>query len=49
MPKCERDLTAFEILSPVDQAVPLVVASPHSGSAYPADLIAAARHDDRAG
>ena len=45
MPKCERDLTAFEILSPVDQAVPLVVASPHSGSAYPADLIAAARLD----
>ncbi len=45
MRKCERDLTAFEILSPLDQAVPLVVASPHSGSCYPADLIAAARLD----
>ncbi len=45
MRKCDRDLTAFEILSPDVQAVPVVVASPHSGNCYPDDLIAAARLD----
>jgi N-formylglutamate amidohydrolase len=45
MRKRDRDPAVFEIQSPADQAVPLVVASPHSGSFYPADLIAAARLD----
>src|ERR1700761_6312760 len=36
---------AFEILAPVQQLLPLVVASPHSGARYPEDLIAASRLD----
>ncbi len=34
---------AFEIRLPEQQSLPLVVASPHSGDDYPADLLAAAR------
>jgi hypothetical protein len=33
------------VLSPAAQTVPLVFASPHSGRAYPADFVAAARLD----
>jgi N-formylglutamate deformylase len=33
------------VLSPAAQSVPLVFASPHSGRAYPADFVAAARLD----
>jgi N-formylglutamate amidohydrolase len=35
----------FEILAPTRQLLPLVVASPHSGTCYPDDLIAASRLD----
>jgi N-formylglutamate amidohydrolase len=35
----------FEILAPARQALPMVVASPHSGRDYPADLLAASRLD----
>lgn len=45
MPKCDQDLTGFEILSPTEQSLPVVVASPHSGDCYPEDLLAAARLD----
>lgn len=34
---------AFEIRLPAQQSLPLVVASPHSGDDYPADLLAATR------
>ncbi|HYD99143.1 MAG TPA: N-formylglutamate amidohydrolase [Alphaproteobacteria bacterium] len=36
---------AFVIMAPARQTVPLVVASPHSGSAYPEDFVSAARLD----
>lgn len=36
---------ALEVKEPVRQTLPLVLASPHSGCAYPADFIAAARLD----
>ncbi len=42
LPPCSA---AFEILAPVQQLLPLVVASPHSGARYPDDLIAASRLD----
>lgn len=35
----------FEVLAPGDQSLPLVVASPHSGSIYPRDFLAASRLD----
>ena len=35
----------LEVLMPVRQALPLVVASPHSGSTYPPDFVAASRLD----
>jgi N-formylglutamate amidohydrolase len=35
----------IDILSPPEQTLPLVLASPHSGNDYPADLIAASRLD----
>ena len=38
-------LPPFEILAPVRQSLPLVVASPHSGRIYPEDLLAASRLD----
>lgn len=38
-------MTPFEILVPARQTLPLVVASPHSGQAYPDDLIEASRLD----
>jgi N-formylglutamate amidohydrolase len=38
-------LPPFEILAPVRQSLPLVVASPHSGRIYPDDLLAASRLD----
>ena len=37
--------TAFDIKSPEIRTVPLVFASPHSGSNYPADFVAGARLD----
>ncbi|MBP2232636.1 N-formylglutamate amidohydrolase [Azospirillum agricola] len=39
---------AFEILAPTSRVLPLVLASPHSGSHYPPDFLAAARLDARA-
>ena len=35
----------FEILAPATQSLPLVVASPHSGQAYPRDFLEASRLD----
>lgn len=35
----------FEVLAPRVQTLPLVVASPHSGSIYPADFLASSRLD----
>jgi len=35
----------FEILAPATQSLPLVVASPHSGQAYPVDFLEASRLD----
>ncbi len=35
----------FSLPEPVEQTVPIVVASPHSGSRYPADLLAATKLD----
>jgi len=37
--------TAFDIKSPETRTVPLVFASPHSGSNYPADFVSGARLD----
>jgi len=31
---------SWEVMAPVEQTVPVVVASPHSGKAYPADFVA---------
>jgi len=39
---------AFRLLAPQPQTCPLVFASPHSGAAYPAEFLAAARLDARA-
>jgi N-formylglutamate amidohydrolase len=41
------DRLAHEIIMPRSQTVPVVVASPHSGSHYPHELLAASRLDDR--
>lgn len=38
----------YEILRPVEQSLPLVLASPHSGTRYPPDFLRASRLDDRA-
>lgn len=35
----------FEVLAPAVQTLPIVVASPHSGSIYPVDFLAASRLD----
>jgi len=35
----------FDVQKPAVRALPLVLASPHSGSDYPADLLAASRLD----
>jgi N-formylglutamate amidohydrolase len=35
----------IEVIAPVAQVLPLVLASPHSGSAYPAEFLAASRLD----
>ncbi|MCW5717808.1 MAG: N-formylglutamate amidohydrolase [Bauldia sp.] len=37
--------TAFEVLRPVRQTVPVVLNSPHSGRSYPASFLAASRLD----
>lgn len=37
--------TAFEIVAPVEQTVPFVLNSPHSGSRYPDSFLAASRLD----
>src|SRR3546814_12013908 len=37
--------TPFEVLAPGAQSLPLVVASPHSGSIYPRDFLTASRLD----
>src|SRR5437764_3436371 len=45
---CPRRLTvedALDIRQPATHAVPLVLASPHSGAEYPSDLLAASRLD----
>lgn len=47
MPKCDSGLASFDIVTPTDQTAPLVVASPHSGSIYPDDLVDAAQLDCR--
>ncbi|WP_207485973.1 N-formylglutamate amidohydrolase [Arenibaculum pallidiluteum] len=39
---------AFEILRPAEHSLPLVLASPHSGTDYPPEFVAAARLDGRA-
>lgn len=39
---------AFDLLAPAEQTKPLVLASPHSGSHYPAEFLASARLDPRA-
>ncbi|HEV7368684.1 N-formylglutamate amidohydrolase [Arenibaculum sp.] len=38
----------YEILRPAEQSLPLVLASPHSGTRYPPDFLQASRLDDRA-
>src|SRR5260370_5677779 len=38
----------IEVVAPPEQRLPVVLASPHSGSAYPPDLIAATRLDAHA-
>ena len=38
-------ISAYEILGPATPAAPLVVASPHSGSIYPDEFVAASRLD----
>ena len=38
----------LEILEPAEQQIPVVLASPHSGADYPADLLAASRLDAHA-
>ncbi len=38
----------IEVVAPPEQRLPVVLASPHSGSAYPPDLIAASRLDAHA-
>ncbi|WP_181703039.1 N-formylglutamate amidohydrolase [Chthonobacter albigriseus] len=38
---------AFEVSSPVEQTIPFVFNSPHSGSAYPQHFLAASRLDSR--
>ncbi len=42
-PVAQADGTAFEVLRPVAQTAPLVLASPHSGRDYPAEFTAIAR------
>lgn len=37
----------YEILRPTEQSLPLVLASPHSGTRYPPDFLRASRLDDR--
>lgn len=39
----EPDVPPFDILSPVRQTAPLVLASPHSGDHYPPDLLGASQ------
>lgn len=39
----EPDVPPFDILSPLRQTAPVVLASPHSGDYYPPDLLAASR------
>src|SRR6516225_12198846 len=42
-PSLEADI--FDLQQPVVRTLPLVLASPHSGTAYPADFLAASRLD----
>lgn len=41
----EADAPSWSVAAPVEQTVPLVFASPHSGRRYPADLLAASPLD----
>jgi N-formylglutamate amidohydrolase len=41
----DLSLTPCDVLAPVEQTAPVVFASPHSGSLYPEDFIAASRLD----
>ena len=41
-------LPAFEVLAPGRRALPIVLSSPHSGSCYPKDFLAASRLDSQA-
>ena len=41
-------LPAFEVIAPGRRALPIVLSSPHSGSCYPKDFLAASRLDSQA-
>src|SRR5436305_4540737 len=41
-------LAPIDVVAPAEQRLPLVLASPHSGTEYPADLLAASRLDPMA-
>src|SRR5712691_6044555 len=44
-PRRSADESVFDLQGAIARRVPLVVASPHSGSEYPADFLAASRPD----
>src|SRR3974390_2208069 len=44
-PRRAPETRVFELQEPVARRVPLVLASPHSGSEYPADFLTASRLD----
>src|SRR6266566_7033607 len=44
-PRWSAEEGVFDLQEPIARRVPLVLASPHSGSEYPADLLAASRLD----
>src|SRR5437762_20320 len=43
-----EELPPVEIIAPAAQAIPLILASPHSGACYPPALLAASRLDPHA-
>src|SRR5215472_6446043 len=45
VPRLATAETVLDVRQPPARAMPLVLASPHSGSEYPADLLAASRLD----
>src|SRR5437667_3204494 len=44
-PRRSAEEGVFDLQEPIVRRVPLVLASPHSGSEYPADFVAASRLD----